>query len=449
MSSTGGGQAAAVPASGQASSSAVLQREQGTSPAVLPGEGENDENRADRTPVLPLSSDVPTALTRWQAVLTIAVISWALLTTALLWSSFEKTQSGAAHTGQLIRVHEIESSLFQADAIATNAFLVGGLEPREHQETYDAALEQVATMIVEAAEAQSADRVVLEALNHQVLRYAEQMQQARANNRQGLPVGAQYLREASAELRSETLPLLDNLITYNEQRADRSLSGHQWFLVALPGVAMLMLLGWFNQQLAAVFRRRINLGLVAAGLLVAAVTIAAVAVIASLASDAGELRDGAFQTATSASTARAAGNDAKSHESLRLIARGSGAQFEEGWAEASQRVLDEIAGDSELEDLWSAYTEAHGEIVAADEAGDWDGAVELATATGDGSATAAVIAFDERARAATATASDVVADTLNTGSWRVAIAAAITILAAAAATVAVSWGITQRRREFS
>lgn len=430
-------------ASGPAAATAVLPREQPTAPASTAPEP------VPSAPLLPLSSDVPTALARWQAVLMTAVVIWALLTTALLWNSFQKTQSGAAHTGQLIRVHEIESNLFRADAIATNAFLVGGLEPPEQQASYDAALEQVTTLIVEAAEAQPADRAVLEALNHQVLRYAEQMQQARANNRQGLPVGAQYLREASAQLRGETLPLLDNLITYNQQRADDSLSGHYWFLVALPGIAMLVLLVWFNQQLAAVFRRRINLGLGGAGLLVAGVTIGAVVVVVSLADDAGGLRDGAFERATSASTARAAGNDAKSHESLRLIARGSGAQFEEGWAEASQRVTDEISGNVELEDLWSAYTDAHAEIVTADEAGDWDGAVTLATATEDASSTAALLAFDERASAETGTSSEDVAETLAAGSWRIAIIAAVTILAAAAAMAAVSWGITQRRREFS
>src|SRR5690606_14919419 len=172
-------------------------------------------------------------------------------------------------------------------------------------------------------------------------------------------------------------------------------------------------------------------------------------VIGSLGSDARGLREGAFATATSLSSARTAAGDARSHESLRLIARGSGAQFEEGWIEASNRVLTEIEGDRDLENLWEQYTAAHEEIVAADEAGDWDEAVALATATGEGSASAALRAFDERTSAATADASRTVADALGRGSWQVAIAAVATILAAAIATVAVSWGITQRRREFS
>ena len=49
--------------------------------------------------------------------------------------------------------------------------------------------------------------------------YAAAIEQARANNRQGLPVGAQYLRSASTELRSETLPILDSLVRTNAERA--------------------------------------------------------------------------------------------------------------------------------------------------------------------------------------------------------------------------------------
>ena len=129
------------------------------------------------------AADVPAALTRWQAALTIAVVVWALLTAALLGAGFQNNRAGAANTAQLTRVHAVESSLFRADAIATNAFLVGGLEPAEQRAAYDSALEEVSRLITEAADAQPADRDALDVLNTQVLRYAEQMQQARANNR--------------------------------------------------------------------------------------------------------------------------------------------------------------------------------------------------------------------------------------------------------------------------
>ena len=395
------------------------------------------------------SADVPTALARWQAVLTVAVVVWALLTAALLGNSFDKTRAGAANTEQLTRIHAMESSLFQADALATNAFLVGGLEPVAQRQAYDAALDEVTRLIVISAEAQPADRAALAELNRQVLRYAEQMQQARANNRQGLPVGAQYLREASESLRSDTLPVLQALVDANDQRALGAFGGHQWFLVLLPGIALLLLLGWFNQQLAAVFRRRINVGLAAAAVVVAAVTIGAAGVLGSLASDAASLRTGSFHEAASISAARTAANDAKANESLRLIARGSGAAYEEKWQAADGLVVENLAASDNLPGLWQAYTEGHADIIAADEAGDWDQAVALATSTESDSASVNFTSFDDEAEAQIGMASKAVYSSLQAGSVRAAIGGILALLAAGAAVAAVSMGITTRRREFT
>ena len=110
-----------------------------------------------------------------------------------------------ADTAQLIRVQKIQSNLLSADATATNAFLVGGLEPPAQRAAYDEAMSSTSSLIAEAARAQPADGVALAALNQQVVNYAATIEQARANNRQGLPVGAQYLRNASAQLRSDDI----------------------------------------------------------------------------------------------------------------------------------------------------------------------------------------------------------------------------------------------------
>lgn len=400
---------------------------------------------------LPLLSagDVPGALNRWQVVLTIAVVLWSLLTVALLTNSTLTNRAGAADTAQLTRIHAIESSLFRADALATNAFLVGGLEPAEQRAAYDDALEEVSRLVIEAAQAQPADQEALAVLGSQVLSYAEQMQQARANNRQGLPVGAQYLREASAQLRSETLPVLEALVTSNEERATAGFSGHNAVLTALPGVLLLALLGWFNQRLAGLFRRRVNVGLVAAAAVVLALTAAASAVTSSLASQAGDLQAGEFTTAVSTASARTEANDAKSNESLRLIARGSGAAFEEAWVAADARVQELTAGDPQLGELWTAYRDGHAAISAADDGGDWEGAVQLAVDRGEGSSSTAFAAFDEAAAATVVSASERVTASLDSGGVRAIVAATATALGAFAAIAALSWGLTARRKEFS
>ena len=274
------------------------------------------------------------------------------------------------------------------------------------------------------------------------------MQQARANNRQGLPVGAQYLREASAQLRADTLPVLDALITANEERATSAFSAHQPILVALPGVVVLLFLGWFNQRLAHVFRRRFNVGLVGAAAVVAVLTIAATAVTWTVRTDSERLQEGDFATAVQTSAAKTAANDAKSNESLRLISRGSGAAFEEAWAEADARVRELVADDAGLTDSWAAYGVAHASIVAADEGGDWEGAVEQAVSTEEGSATALFTDFDERAEVVVAEASERVTEGLTAGGWRLVVTALGTVLAAGLAIASVAWGMLARRKEF-
>ena len=76
---------------------------------------------------------------------------------------------------------------------------------------YDAALARVATGIADAARAQPADSAALGSLNTKVQTYASTVEQARVYNRQGQPVGAQYLNQASASLRSDVLPVVDAL----------------------------------------------------------------------------------------------------------------------------------------------------------------------------------------------------------------------------------------------
>ena len=83
-----------------------------------------------------------------------------------------------ADTNQLIRVQQIQTNLLIADATATNAFLVGGLEPPAQRAQYDAALTATGALIAQAARAQPADADALAALNQQVVAYTGGIEQA-------------------------------------------------------------------------------------------------------------------------------------------------------------------------------------------------------------------------------------------------------------------------------
>jgi hypothetical protein len=290
-----------------------------------------------------------------------------------------------ADTEQLVRVQSIQTNLLSADATATNAFLVGGLEPAAQRATYDQAMSRTSALITDAAQAQPADAAALAVLNQQVLEYDAAIEQARANNRQGFPVGAQYLRGASAQLRSAALPVLDELVAANAERADRRM--HVGWGAVFPVVCLLGLVGLVLAQvwLARRFHRRINLGVLAATAVLALALLAGVVGTIRLVEGVAGIRAGSFADVNAAAGARIWANNAKANESLTLVARGSGASFEQAWLDSAAVVDDRLAvlGSEPLNTAWEDYVATHQEIRKLDGGGQWDQAVRLATGTGE------------------------------------------------------------------
>src|SRR6266704_1004182 len=129
---------------------------------------------------------------------------------------------------------QIYTSLSDADATAANAFLAGGLEPAKARQRYQADITQAAIRS-EAASAlvgSSAARTQLPGhlakqvsasgsavgddlatLSGRLPAYTDEVGTARADNRLGLPLGAAYLREASALLRGTLLPAASDIYT--------------------------------------------------------------------------------------------------------------------------------------------------------------------------------------------------------------------------------------------
>ena len=93
----------------------------------------------------------------------------------------------AANTDQLVRHPGDPTNVVQADADATNAFLVGGLEPAGQRADYNAAIASASKLVAEAAQHQPADGAALGALNQSSLTYTGQVEQARAQQPAGPP----------------------------------------------------------------------------------------------------------------------------------------------------------------------------------------------------------------------------------------------------------------------
>jgi hypothetical protein len=356
-----------------------------------------------------------------------------------------------ADTAQLIRVQKIQSNLLSADATATNAFLVGGLEPPAQRAAYDQAMSSTSSLIAEAAQAQRADGTALAALNQQVLGYAAMIEQARANNRQGLPVGAQYLRNASAQLRSEALPVLDNLVSANAARAEDEMTVGAGYVVLV--LTLLALGGVIAGQiwLARRFKRKINVGMLAGSIVLFVLAVVSLIVVVQLHSALSQISSGSLAAVNTAADARIDANDAKSNESLTLIARGSGQAFEAAWKSSANSVTESVGrltDKPELVSQWQAYTDVHTQIRALDDGGQWDKAVAKATGSASDSSNTAFGAFDSNLAGYLDSVSQDASDSLAAEQPGMVVAAILFLLGGVAAAFLGRQGVTERLREY-
>lgn len=362
-----------------------------------------------------------------------------------------------ANARQLVRLQLIQTSLVNADADATNAFLVGGLEPVAQRRDYDLAIERALAQLAFAARAQPADGEALAALNTAVERYTSGVQQARAANRQGLPLGAQYLREAGADLRSTALPLLEALTSANAERVQTEFAGARRarVLLAVAGVLGLALVLAALAWLARLTHRYVNVPLATAGAVVLVVLVVGVVVLTSVAAAVAQVRDGPYAQARALAQARVAAFDAKANESLTLVSRGSGAAFETAWkasAATTTSALDRaVAAGADPTDLvsgWQAYSGLHNAIRGLDDGGGWDAAVAAATTRDAGSANATFTAFDTRSARSLDDAGRATSSGLDGARRGLAVAGWLSLMLGVLTAALAWWGLAQRIEEY-
>lgn len=337
----------------------------------------------------------------------LAATVFGLVGANTLWSSAAALERANRNTSQVVRVQSVYTDLVRADADATSSFLVGGLEDPAQRADYEASLMRASTAVAEAATAQPADGKALGTLNSQIQSYAGLIEQARVYNRQGMPVGAQYLKSASTTLRGQTLPIIDALTRANTERATQELSQSSDAL-ALTGTVTLAVLILAMVWLARRTHRYLNAPFAGGAVAVLVTTMVGVVVLGGVAGSARAARTNEFAGTLALTTARAAAYDAKSNESLTLIARGQGKSFEQTWVAQSENVLGNLrtldavqgalAGDvrsAGLAAIWRQYASAHTAIRKLDDGGDWEGAVRRATERVPGSASASFATFDQ------------------------------------------------------
>jgi len=391
--------------------------------------------------------DTPGLLNRLQLIGMATVLVFGLLSGLVQFLSYQSDGRAADDTEQLLRVQEIQSSLLHADALATNAFLEGGDEDPVKRAEYDETIASVFEEIASAAEAQSADRDALKALVVVVNQYANYVAEARVYNRQGFPVGAEYLSVASDSLRTQAQPILDNLVTANTERAENSMAGQHPFWLLVIGLLAAGVLIWLSMLLAQRFRRYLNLGIAVAAIIVVVTTL--VASVAAWRGDSqnDDLLDNELQMAIDQAAARTAGNDAKAYESLRLIKRGSGATYEPKWEAAAKVVVDKA--DRTTLDEWEKYADGHAQIASLDDDDLWFRARNAAIDGAADGPTANFNVFDAATKEVAAENGAVTTDELRAGRTLSLLGSLLTLILGFVAATAVARGISARRKEYA
>ena len=234
-------------------------------------------------------------------------------------------------------------SLADADTAASSGFLSGGDEPRSLRQRYERDIKKASGLLASAAAnskgSPSAQREIAE-LNRGLPEYTGLVESARANNRQGLPLGGAYLRYANEQMRGELLPAAERLYTAQSDQLDDDYADATewpWFALA-AGAAAIGALVWAQRRDYRRTNRVFNLGLLGATA-ATAVTLLWLGGAHVLAQSAlGESDEKGAQSLRVLNQAWIGSLQARGDENMTLVARGAGSEYEESYMKQMGRV---------------------------------------------------------------------------------------------------------------
>jgi|SRR5215470_3637366 len=309
---------------------------------------------------------------------------------------------------------EAYRSLSDADATATSTFLVNGVEPPEPRDRYRDRITKAGVALSMAASGARTDEsaTTIAELSAYLPVYTGLIETARTYNRQGLPQGATYLREASWLMQDTMLPKAQRLYEDEAARlaADQAEAAEPgWFPDAM---GFLVLSGLVAAQvyLARSTRRVLNAGLLAATLLAVAAAAWYGMAVRAVTEHSTAGQEGTAQVEAFAA-ARIAALQARSDESLTLVARGNGKPYEDHFNITADKLehdgsgllararivvsgLETSTAVQQATDAWRQWREIHKELRMVDDGGSYDEAVTLATNAAHGTVTLSTMVDD-------------------------------------------------------
>ncbi|WP_328677796.1 hypothetical protein OG905_26400 [Streptomyces sp. NBC_00322] len=366
----------------------------------------------------------------------------------------------------------IHRSLADADAAAANGFLAGAEEPRAIHERYEKDITAASRLLINAAtntDSSTESGRQIAALNEQLPRYTGLIERARANNRQGLPLGGAYLRYANLKMSNELLPAADKLYKAETKRlGEDNDDARDWPFVSFGlGVLALGALVWAQRRNYLLTNRMFNHGLLAA---TAASTVVILWLIVGHTVARAELNnamESGQESLKALNSSRVQALQARANENLAVVSRGAvltpdgkNDQYEFNYTNRMDAVgvtltsAKDLADDSEGRDPVADATNAvaewrtrHKKARNTDNGGDYDSALQQIigpkASTGQSfdtvdAALRRAIDHEQREFTASATSGRGALDGLPVG------AAALAVLGAAGAVI----GINRRLSEY-
>ncbi|MEW2165713.1 hypothetical protein AB0912_22350 [Streptomyces sp. NPDC007084] len=204
------------------------------------------------------------------AVLALLVVAFGAVT-ALQTTQRSDAADNVLHSSQPLSASaaDIYRSLADANTAAASGFLAGGEETKESRDRYEQDIRTAAAKLITAANSSkpgSPSSATISRLNELLPEYKGLIERARANNRQGYPLGGAYLRYANDIMQNQMLPKAQQLYTRENQRLSDDYADakpYPWAAIAL-GLAALGALAWAQRRHYRRTNRVLNQGMAAA-----------------------------------------------------------------------------------------------------------------------------------------------------------------------------------------
>ncbi|WP_245678106.1 hypothetical protein [Nocardia acidivorans] len=347
-------------------------------------------------------------------------------------------------------------ALSAADATASSAFLSGNVESPEVRTRYRQALADTAAALAEATTGASDQqtREIVASISADLPNYTGLVEAARANNRQGLPVGSAYLKQASALMQGSLLPDAERL----EHNRLATLRGDQRAISTLPitsVVLLLLLLAAFGAGSVILLRRtnrRVNLGVGAAAgaTAVALLWIAVASIAATGVIDTGS--DGATARFETLVRVRILAQQARTEETLQLVTRGDIDESEKRFGSLVNELRDRLTTVSDTNSAaakaFSSWQDGHTAEIRAYNGNDYNAAVTQAVGGAPESSATRFTTLDDALRAELDTTRRQVRDGVDGAGDAFLFSQFGTLALLLAAAAATAGGIWPRLKEF-